>query len=284
MHVTQPAVAEQIRQLERYLRVDLFVRLGRGLRLTAAGEEFLLHAQRVVAAAEEAQNSVAQMRSLLGGTVTFGTFGAPAHYGFADLIRRFAEDYPAVKLRLRGRNSCETANAVRAGDLEAALVVLPIDDDCIKVRPIARDEVLFASANATLTCAPKTVSQFAASPLVLYEAQYATDDPTRRQLSERAQASGIPLNVRFEVEHLDTALQLASAGLANTYVPRAVTRSAIFPPNLTTCPFDPPVYDTFAVITRRRTNLSPATAQFVNLLTRHMCAVVAAPEMAGELT
>jgi DNA-binding transcriptional LysR family regulator len=224
----------------------------------------------VVAAAEEALNSMAQVRSLQGGTVAFGAFGAPAHYGFAGLIRDFATTYPDVQLRLKGRNSFEIANAVRSGDLEAALVVLPVSDDGVDVRPIARDEVLFASSDPAQTRVAKTVQELAVLPLVLYEAQYANDDPTRRQLAERAQASGIRLDPRFEVEHLDTALQLASTGLANTYVPLAVTRSAVFPANLTTCSFDPPMYDTFAIITRRGVRVSPAMAEFLRLVIQHM--------------
>ncbi|WP_222119145.1 LysR family transcriptional regulator [Microbacterium sp. 1.5R] len=273
MQVTQPAVAEQIRQLERFLEIDLFVRLGRGLRLTPAGEEFLLHARRVVAAAEEATNSVAEMRGLLGGTVTLGVFGAPAHYGFAGLIRDFAAAHPEVRMRLKGRNSSEIADAVRAGDVEAALVVLPVDDKGIDVEPIARDEVLFVSSRPESVAQPKSIVDFASGSLVLYEAQYADDDPTRRQLAERAQAAGIRLENHFEVEHLDTAVQLAASGLADTYVPRAVTQSSSFPENLVTCSFAPPMYDTFAVITRRGVRVSPATRELLRRIVRHMRAV-----------
>lgn len=270
MHVTQPAVAEQIRQLERFLRVDLFVRLGRGVRLTEAGREFVVHARRVIAAADDAEDSVAQMRSLLGGTITFGAFGAPAHYRFAELIEDFSERYPAVRLRLKGRNSSSVADDVRDGEVEAGLAVLPVEDDGLDVTPVARDEVVYVSADPDATRRPVGMTQVTGSPFVLYEAQFATVDPTRRQLAERAQAAGLRLESQFELEHLDTAVQLASRGLANTYVPRAVASSTLFPANLTVCSFDPPMYDTFALITRRGTRLSPALAEFVRMVVRHM--------------
>ncbi|MEV6986009.1 LysR family transcriptional regulator [Sphaerisporangium sp. NPDC051017] len=270
MHVTQPAVAEQIRQLERYLGVELFVRLGRGLRLTDAGAEFAVHARRVIAASDEAEESVADLRSLRSGTITFGTFGAPAHYRFADLINEFATRFPAVQLRLRGRNSSVTADEVRSGGVEAALVVLPINDTGLDVRPIARDEVFFVSADATRTRQPVSVEDFVGTPIVLYETQYALEDPTRRQLGERAQALGLRIEGRIEVEHLETALQLVARGLGNTYVPQAITQSVAFPSNLSTCSFNPRMYDTFALITRRGSRVSPAMRELMRLVERHM--------------
>ena len=273
MQVTQPAVAEQIRQLERFLRVDLFVRLGRGLRLTDAGQEFLIHARRVIAAAEEAEDSVASMRTLLGGTITFGAFGAPAQYRFAQLIEKFAAAHPAVRLRLRGRNSSAVANDVRSGAIEAGLAVLPVDDEGLDVTPFARDEVVFVTTDHELARKPVGMREVTSAPFVLYEAQFAAVDPTRRQLAERAQAGGFRLEGQFEVEHLDTALQLASSGLANTYIPRAVAKSEHFPSQLAVCSFDPPMWDTFALLTRRGARLSPATAEFVMLVQRHMTSV-----------
>lgn len=273
MQVTQPAVAEQIRQLERFLRVDLFIRLGRGVRLTEAGREFVVHARRVIAAAEEAEDSVAQMRALLGGTITFGAFGAPAHYRFAELIEDFAARYPAVRLRLKGRNSSTVADDVRAGEVEAGLAVLPVDDEGLDVTPVARDEVVFVSADPEMTRSPIGIAEVTGNPFVLYEAQFAAVDPTRRQLAARAQAAGLRIESQFEVEHLDTALQLASRGLANTYLPRAITKSPLFPSNLGLCSFEPPMYDTFALITRRGTRLSPAMGEFVRVVGRHMRAV-----------
>ena len=52
-----------------------------------------------------------------------------------------------MRVRVVGRNSSEVADAVRDGRLEAALVVLPVDDDGLEVRPAGRDEVLYASAD-----------------------------------------------------------------------------------------------------------------------------------------
>ena len=84
------------------------------------------------------------------------------------------------------------ADRVRRGELEAGVVLLPIDDDKLDVRPIVRDEVLYVSADPERTRQPATIEQLATTPLIFYDAESADNDPIRRQLAERAQALGRP--------------------------------------------------------------------------------------------
>src|SRR6185312_16226335 len=103
----------------------------------------------------------------------------------------FLRRHPDVSLRLVGRNSSAVADALRRGELEAGIVLLPIDDDKLDVRPIVRDEVLYVSADPERTRRPATIERLAAAPLIFYDAVSADNDPVRRQLAERAQALGV---------------------------------------------------------------------------------------------
>jgi DNA-binding transcriptional LysR family regulator len=76
--VSQPAVAEQIRKLERALGADLFVRAGRGVVPTDAGHAFAEHAVRTLRSLEDAAESVGELTALHRGVVALGTFNAPA--------------------------------------------------------------------------------------------------------------------------------------------------------------------------------------------------------------
>ncbi len=153
--------------------------------------------------------------------------------------------------------------------------MLPIDDDRLDVRPIVRDEVLYVSARPDRTREPATVERLAATPLVFYDAESADEDPIRRQLAERAQALGVRLRPRVEVELKDVALRLVAAGVGDTYLPSAYTRAPYYPAGLSTAPFRPALYDTFAVITRRAARLSAATRELVAELEAHMAEVAA---------
>lgn len=265
LRMAQPSLSEQVRRLEGELGVALFVRSGRGLALTEAGRELRPHAERTLAAASAAREAVAEVRELRGGTASFGTFGSARHYLLGDLVADFRARHPEVRVRVLGQNSSEVADAVRDGRLEAALIVLPIDDEGLDVRPAVRDEVLYTSADPQRTRAPATIERLAEVPLILYDARYGTSDPTRRQLVERAQAAGVRLEPAIEVEELDAALELAARGLGDTVVARGVAEGRRFPRRLGWVPFADPIFDTFAFITRRGAPLSPATRELLRL-------------------
>ena len=90
----------------------------------------------------------AGVRDVRAGTASFGTFSTAVYYLLADLAEAFTDRYPGVRLRIVGLNSSAVADDVRAGRLEAGLVVLPVDAEGLVVRPALRDEVLYTSAHA----------------------------------------------------------------------------------------------------------------------------------------
>ena len=230
LRVSQPAVAEQIRKLEQALGADLFVRAGRGVVPTEAGRAFAEHAARSLRAVEDAADSVGELTALRGGTVAIGIFGGPSAWRLDELVAAFLRRHPDVSVRLVGRNSSAIADRVRRGELEAGVVLLPIDDDKLDVRPIVRDEVLYVSADrrAHARSRPRS-SGSPPTPLVFYDAESADDDPIRRQLAERAQALGVRLQPKVEVELKDIALRLVAAGIGDTYLPSAYTRAPYYP-------------------------------------------------------
>jgi DNA-binding transcriptional LysR family regulator len=267
--MAQPSLSEQIRRLEAELGVALFARGGRGLELTEAGRLFMPHAERTVAAADEAAESVRPVRDITGGTVTFGTFSSAHHYLLIGLIQDFRSAHPNVRVRAIGQNSAEVADEIRDGHIEAGLVALPVDDRGLDVRPAMREEVLYVSADPERLREPMTVERLASAPLILYDARWGADDPMRRQLRERAQGAGVTLEPLIEVEYVTAALELAARGLGDTLSSRQMIRARGLT-RLDGTPFDPPLYHNFAFITRRNAHLSPATREFVRLAERRV--------------
>src|SRR4051812_3991553 len=216
LSVAQASVSELIRRLEEELAVTLFGRGARRLVMTPAGSELLPYAGQAVAAVDAGTAAVQAMRTLGGGVATFGLLRNAPFYLLSDLVEQFLAQHPMVRVRMVGLNSVETAAAVAAGELEAGLVGLPIDDGGLTVPPLLRDEVFFVSSRPNDVRAPVTIEQFCSSRLVLYDAHYGWKDPTRRQLLERAQLAGLKLEPWIEVEHVESALELVARGIGDT--------------------------------------------------------------------
>ena len=202
------------RKLEAALGVILFVRSKSGLTLTDAGERFLPSARSLVRGYDTAVDSVAGIRDLEDGTVEFGMFNSGL-YVLSGLVPRSARGTRGLRVRVVGANSAQVADAVRSGRLEAGVVALPID-----ARGLTLSEVLWSCEAAyfhldpSATAAPATIDALVSRPLCLPEAGYAQTDPTRRQLSERAQQLGRPLVPDIEVETGAAALAIAASGVA----------------------------------------------------------------------
>ena len=263
--LSQASVSELIRRLEDEYRLQLFIRGPRRLNLTAAGRALLPFAEQSVSAAESGSEAVRALRALRGGVATFGVLRNADYYLLADLAQEFHTRYPRVRIRLVGLNSVEVGAAVVAGELEAGLVVLPIDDDGLSVEPLLRDEVVYVSADPDRCSRPATIQDLSHAPLILYDAHYGWADPTRRQVADRARIHGVVLEPIIEVEYVEAALRLAAAGVGDTFISRAVAASPACPPSLACAPFEPPLYDTIALITRTNAVLSPATHAIAGL-------------------
>jgi DNA-binding transcriptional LysR family regulator len=265
MQISQAAVSELVRRLEDEHRVALFNRGRRTLVLTAAGQELVPHAEQSVAAAENGARALRSVQSLSGGVATFGVLRNADYYLLSGLVSSFHAEHPNVRTRMVGLNSVQVAGEVAAGTLEAGLVVLPIEDDGLIVTPLARDEVVFASADPGRLCEPMTVERLATTRLILYDAHSGWRDPTRRQVAERAALAGVKLQPWIEVEHVETALNLVASGAGDTFTSRAVATSSACPAQVGTVAFEQPIYDTIALIRRENRPLSAATREIARL-------------------
>ena len=95
-------------------------------------------------------------------------------------------------------------------------MILPVDDTGLEVRGARTEELLYVSADPERLREPMTIERLAEAPLILYDARWAAQDPTRRVLRERAQRAGVRLEPLIEVEYMTAALDLAARGLGDT--------------------------------------------------------------------
>jgi DNA-binding transcriptional LysR family regulator len=260
----QPSLSEQIRLLERSVGTALFTRAGRGVVPTEAAHVLLPHAQRTLASAAEARAAVASVTALETGTVRFGIFGTARLYMGATLVADVLERHPGLRVELIGQNSSEVVEELRRGRIEAAMISLPIADEGMTVRPVAREELVYISSDPARLMSPVTPKTLSEAPMVLPETTWRTQDSTRLALNRFVQQAGRALQTRIEVEDVETAVELVDRGLADSVVQRAVLDELgpRLAPRTGWVSLRPRLYDTIGVVHRRDAVLSPG-AQLV---------------------
>lgn len=266
----QPSVSEQIRSLEKSLGVTLFRRVGRGVVPTTVADSLRPHAERVLAAVDEARQAVQSVKSFETGTIRFGMFGIARLYAGAGLIADVLTRYPGVRVELVGQNSTEVAEDLRRGRLEAAmLAVSSVDSEGMTITPVAREELVYISADPARLTSPVTAHRLSQASLVMSETTYRAVDSTRATLRQMLHTTGRNPATRIEVEDIETAVELVGMGFADSVLPKGAALQLLprLAPDAGWVTLRPRQYDTFAVVHRSGAILSPAARLMIELAT-----------------
>ncbi|SNR62473.1 LysR substrate-binding domain-containing protein [Actinomadura mexicana] len=144
LRMTQPPLSRQIQLLENELKVRLFDRTNRSVRLTPAGRAFLVEARRLLQQADHAAMSVRQVSAGEAGTITLGFTAASAHATLGRVLEAARTALPDVEIVLREMVTRDQVRALAEGGLDLGLVRPPVSDPDLAERPADREPLLAA--------------------------------------------------------------------------------------------------------------------------------------------
>ncbi|WP_186092720.1 LysR family transcriptional regulator [Burkholderia gladioli] len=219
LHLSQPAVSGQLRQLQDEFGEPLYLRDGRGVRLTPVGEALAPLAAQVRDAYAQARAYRDAVRGVERGTLRIGASTTPASYLLPYLIAEFRPLAPGVAIQTMTGNTADVVAAL--GTLDLALIEGPPGDALpsgTAVHPWREDEIVaIVPATHALAAAPGeavSLEALAGSPLVLREAGSGV-----RQLVERAFArAGVPVRVALEIAGVEAVKEAVRAGMGVGFV------------------------------------------------------------------
>ena len=269
----QPSVSEQIRSLETSLQTTLFHRVGRGVVPTTVADSLRPHAEATLAAAEQARRAVASVTAMETGTIRFGMFGTARLYAGAGLVADVLARHPGVRVELIGQNSTDVQEDLRRGRIEAAMIaVTAVASEGMQVTPVARDELVYISADPDALRSAVTAHRLANAALVMPETTWRNTDSTRMVLRQMLHELGHNPQTRIEVEDVETAVELVGMGLADSVIPRGAAEQLLprLAPHAGWVSLRPRQFDTFAIVHRAGATLSPAARLMTELATRRI--------------
>ncbi len=219
LHLSQPAVSGQLRQLQDEFGEPLYQRDGRGIRLTSAGEQLAIHATRMRETFGQAHALRNALRGLESGALRIGASTTPASYLLPYLIAEFHRRYPDVTIHTIDGNSAEIVAGLMS--LDIAMIEGPVGEDLapgIGVVPWREDEIVAIVPQAHPLAAKNAerarLSDICSYPLVLREGGSGV-----RQLVERAFArAGVPMRVALEIAGVEGVKEAVRAGMGIGFV------------------------------------------------------------------
>jgi DNA-binding transcriptional LysR family regulator len=249
LHVAQPSLSQTLRALEGELGVELFHRVGRGLRLSAAGQALVGPARSVLSAIDAARGAVGEVAEVLAGTLQIAALATLAVDPLAALIGRFRREYPGVAVRVQEPNSTAGVGAmVREGVCELGLARLPLPRDDLRARELGRQELLFVLPPGTVPPdggAPAARSGHRHRPgagpgdtpsedgalaaRTLKDIPLVVSPPgtsTRMLLEQALEAVGVTPRIAVEMDAREAIVPLVLAGAGAALLPAPLAREA----------------------------------------------------------
>ncbi|MFL6119785.1 LysR family transcriptional regulator [Actinophytocola sp.] len=223
VHVAQPGVSAQIRQLERELGQELLDRSGRSVRLTDAGAAVLPFARAALRAIDDLRDVADELAGLVRGRVRIGMVTSCGVPDMPLLLERFHRDHPGIDITLVEDNSHALVDKLRDGSLDLALIALTMKNpEGLELAVIADEPIVAAVAYG------EPLSDREEVGLATLEEHTLISMPVgsgmRSVLDETCTAAGVRPRIGLEATNPQMLAQLASRGLGVAIVPESTAR------------------------------------------------------------
>jgi len=261
--ISQPAVTQQIRRLERSLGLMLFDRTGRGVVLTDAGKTLDGFAQRIFSLLDAARDAMSNLTGLQTGHLEIGASRTAGAYYVAELLDGFKKRYPGVRVSLTVGNSESILAKVLDFTLHAGLIAGPSDDPHLTSAPVIRDQmlVILPPGHALAGHSVIAIPDLREHPLILREPGSAT----RRQIEQAFRAHGLVVTPTMELESNEAIKSAVADGIGVAIMAHAAVAQEVSAGRLITRPLRESLTLDFSLIYHRDRILSPVVAAFLAL-------------------
>ena len=216
INLSQPSVSVRIRQLENDLGVKLFEQLGKKVALTEAGRMLVPHARRVIAAIEDAKQSIDELQGLQRGSLRIGASTTPGMYLIPKTVAHFKDRYPRIEIHLGIRDTQQIEAGVISNEFDFGFVGGHLAGDEVAVVPWVTDELILIISPKHPLARKKLVNakDLQKEKLILRE----TGSATRAAIISHLQKSDLRVEPIMEMENPESVKKAVQSGLGIAFI------------------------------------------------------------------
>lgn len=249
-HVSQPTLSGQIKKLEEQLGLKLFERTNRRVMLTEVGSKIAVCARRILREVDAINEIAESSRDPMAGKFRLGAFPTLATYIFPKIVPKIKQSLPNLRLILIEEKTHNLIEQLKNGDIDAALLALPIHDDFLISHELFYEEFYLAVPPSHELSKYDEIDQAILNKhrLLLLEEGHCLRD----QSLEVCQLHGIAEEQDFKATGLETLRQMVKAGTGITFMPKIACHEN--EQDIHYIPFKPPAPGRKIALIWRKTN------------------------------
>jgi LysR family transcriptional regulator, regulator for metE and metH len=217
LNLTQSALSHQLAALEERLGTRLFLRVGRRMILTLAGQALVASAGPLLEDLQRAEDAVTRLGSGRAGVLRLATECYTCYHWVPPLLREFARTWPDVELRIVAEATRKPLEALAAGRLDLAVISSPARDRRFATTPLFADELVAVMAPGHPLAARAWLrpADFAAEHLILY-----TSPEESTAFQKMLVPAGVAPRQLSEIQLTEAIVEMVKAGLGISILAR----------------------------------------------------------------
>lgn len=256
LHVSQPALSQQVRQLEESLGAQLFDRSGRKTCLTDAGEVYLRHALRAAQELQEGKRAIHDVADLSRGALRIAVTPTFTTYLIGPLVEAFHQRYPNITLNVREVAQEQMEQQLLADELDVGIAFDQAHAQGIDAAPLLVETLALVVGTQHPLAREQAIGLQAlnAESLILLSSEFAT----REQIDRYCNQHGIRPRVLMEANVIGALLEVVRKTRLSTLLPAAIAQAH---PELVAIELGPQRLQRTAVLMRRQGAYQSAAAR-----------------------
>jgi DNA-binding transcriptional LysR family regulator len=264
LHMTQPAVTFQIRQLEEQFNTRLFDRTHNKVTLTDVGKQVYSYSDRILKLYEEMTRNITEMTGDVSGSVTLGASTTIAEYMLPLLIGEFKNKFPEVIINLRESNTEDIVSMVENNDIDLGIVEGSVNNKNLVVEECKMDHLVVIMPNDHMLASEKKlrVEDFVSYPFISREHGSGTQEVITNYVEKHG--NGEDLNICFELSSPEAIKGAVEAGMGLSIVSRATIIKELKLGTLTAVELRPSLERPFSFVRQRYKFKSRAADQLLS--------------------
>ena len=266
LSLSQPAVSQAVKNLEKSLGSTLFLRTSKGVRLTDEGEVLYSFVKRGYESILLGEKKLQEMQGFSKGEIRIGASDMTLQFYLLSYLERFHEAYPGIRVKVTNAPTPETLHNLQEGQIDFGVVSTPFEKNShLTVRPVKEIEDIFvAGSNFSYLKGKKLdYKELEKLPLMCLEG----DTSTRRYVEQYLREENVYLHPEFELATSDMLVQFAERNLGVASVVKDFAEEKIKEHKIFRLQFEKEIpRRQFCVVTDHRVPLSSAAEQLLRIL------------------